>query len=350
MFILNAATLNPKKTPYLDFVRTFAILMVILLHSIHNYLPAQDCWGRPLWWVLGYVNELARTGVPLFFMISGYLLIGSEGTSDIKNFYKRRFGKLLPSFILYSIFYYAGYGIYHGKQLSLLGFLSEFFYEGTAYHLWFMYSLMMLYLFVPFLKLMLDRCSLKYAFFFFLLTIFPSTLRPFINILLDERLSVLLASDGFSGYVGYMILGYILGKYNCSTKLRLGIYTLAMLGLAVFPYWNLSMTLDGGTQFFFNGGYTINHYLLASAIFLFCKHDLPERAMKPGILAPLSFQAYLSHAFILDLVQIPFQTFRPSIYMGLSFLFAAVLSFLWGGFILYGKHLIHKRHPFLFKK
>lgn len=330
---MSTATLNSRKAPYIDCIRVFAILMVILLHCIHTYISAETNFGSSWWWAAGYANELARTGVPLFFMISGYLLISSEGASDIKSFYKRRFQKVLPAFLIYSVFYYAGYQIYYGESLSISAFLSALFYEGTHYHLWFMYSLMMLYLFVPFLKLILDRCSLKFSLLFLLLTIFPSTLRPFMNIILDGKFTIYLSNDGFSGYMGYMILGYILGKYSFAPRVRGIIYALAVLGIVIFPFWNLQTTLNGNLQFFFDGGYTINHYLISTGIFLLCKYNLPDKSIGFGRLAPLCFHAYLIHAFILDLLEKLLQPLSAWIYMTLLFLLTVLTSFLWAGII-----------------
>ena len=79
--------------------------MVIVLHALGDYFYKESSFGSSLWWCLGFINEFCRTGVPLFFMISGFLLL-KEDIPDIKEFYKRRFTKICIPLACYNVFYY----------------------------------------------------------------------------------------------------------------------------------------------------------------------------------------------------------------------------------------------------
>ena len=115
---------NKKHYPYIDAVRVFAIIMVMVLHCIFEYYNDISNTQNTLWSILSYVNELTRTGVPLFFMISGFLLL-NEDIKSISQFYKKRFLKVLVPFLIYDIFYYVVFSLANGKTLSFYIFLKE---------------------------------------------------------------------------------------------------------------------------------------------------------------------------------------------------------------------------------
>ena len=69
---------STSRHAYIDFLRVISILLVILLHCIGEYLFDPENIDRPLWVGTAYLNELCRVGVPLFFMMSGFLLLDKK--------------------------------------------------------------------------------------------------------------------------------------------------------------------------------------------------------------------------------------------------------------------------------
>lgn len=311
---------------YVDVVRVFAMVMVILLHCICDYSNHSGNFGRPLWGMTAFVNELTRTGVPLFFMISGFLLIESVDISNISKFYKRRFSKIAVPFLIYNVFYYCYFKIQSGENLLDGQFFTQLVNNGSAYHLWFVYSLLFLYLFIPFIKIIAERASLKMLMVFFVLTIFQTTLKPFFNILFGGKVYFFLTEDGVVGYMGYAVLGYILGKYEI--KWDKVIITLGFLAIPVFAVANFYSATQGN-GFIFSGGYTLNHYIEATAIFLMFKNLKISKNKVTGLLSVLSFRAYLIHVFVIELFKPAFNNFSPSVMMLIMFILTLVLSFGW---------------------
>ena len=74
---------------YLDFLRCLAIIFVIILHSIMAALENPAFYQHPSWYLCMLVEPFDRTGVPLFFMISGFLLLSSPKTENLWEFYRR---------------------------------------------------------------------------------------------------------------------------------------------------------------------------------------------------------------------------------------------------------------------
>ena len=59
-----------------------AIYLVVLNHTGYNgYLYAMQVPDKPVFWPLLAVSVLVKTAVPLFFMVSGALLLGEGGKS-----------------------------------------------------------------------------------------------------------------------------------------------------------------------------------------------------------------------------------------------------------------------------
>ncbi len=321
-----APNVSKDRLGYVDAVRVFAIVMVILLHCICDYSNHSGNFGRPLWWIMAFLNEITRTGVPLFFMLSGFLLIDSVDISNIGGFYKRRLLKVAVPFLIYHVFYYFYFRLHNGQNLLDRIFFVQLVNSGSAYHLWFLYSIVVLYLFVPFIKMIVEKATTKMLMVFFVLAIFQTTLKPFFNILFGGKVYFFFAEDGIVGYIGYAILGYILGKHEI--KWEKTAIALGLLAIPVFALANFCGAIQGD-GFVFNGGYTINHYIEAASIFLlFKKLDIGKNRVV-GMLPVLTFRAYLIHVFVIEIFKPVLDNFSPSVMMAAMFILTLSLSFVW---------------------
>ncbi len=312
---------------YIDYIRVYSILMVILLHCICDYLNNDANFGKGLWYTLGFTNELCRTGVPLFFMISGFLLLNKD-IGDVKSFYRHRFLKIAIPFIAYDIFYFIYFAIDSGNEISLLRFVKELVNNGSAYHLWFMYSILFLYIMAPFVRMIVEKCTFNMILMFLGIVIFQTTLKPFVNILLNGRAYVYLTEDGIVGYLGFMILGYILGRYDTSKTARGIIYGAGIASFILFTLANVHFA-KVGRGFVFNGGYTINHYIEAAAIFVFCKNNINVKSKIAHSLSSATMDAYFIHVFVLHLLAKINWNVRPVYLIGCTASVAVVVSFGW---------------------
>ena len=300
---INVGNVKECRDTYIDAIRIFAICMVIMLHCVCDFYTDMFNSEKISWWIMGYFNEIGRIGVPLFFMISGFLLINSSMASDAIRFYKYRFRKILIPFVLYDIFYYFYYVVMSEKSLSISLFLKELINNGSAYHLWFIYALGALYLFIPYIKIILEKLDYKMLVLFFILAIFQTTIKPFLNITLNERATIYLTDDGIVGYMGYMILGYILGKYKIKKITCYFIYALGILSVLIFPLIN-SLIAYKTWDMPLNGGYAINHYIEAATIFIFFKNmKYNAFGIKLRNLADLCMTVYFVHVFVMERIK-----------------------------------------------
>lgn len=107
-----------QKQIWVDYLRVLAIFAVVTIHatsfiySDFNKIPNDD------WWLANTLNGLSRFSVPMFIMISGYLLLGHDiGTKD---FYISRGFRIIPALIFWSIFFVVFDFFLETKPLLLL--------------------------------------------------------------------------------------------------------------------------------------------------------------------------------------------------------------------------------------
>ena len=152
-----------KHIIFLDYVRIVACLMVMLVHSSENFYGADPTVGMAgnvsmlanesnRFWVAFYDGGVSRTAVPLFFIVSAFLLVPMKPQQTMTTFYRRRFTRILPPFftflLLYSLLPLLWGGMTWQQSLMDLNIL-PFNFPSMAGHLWFMYPLISLYIIIP---------------------------------------------------------------------------------------------------------------------------------------------------------------------------------------------------------
>lgn len=138
---------NQQRLQEFDFLRALATLTVIGIHVSAAYVYT-SMWGC-------LANQVARFAVPLFLIMSGFLLAHTDlnkQTFSPPDFYRRRFGKILWPYFLWSLFYCCLTGIMGADLLAALLQLPQQLIWGTAYyHLYFVVIIIQLYLLYPLL-------------------------------------------------------------------------------------------------------------------------------------------------------------------------------------------------------
>ncbi len=322
-----------KKRGYIDLLRSCAMYMVIALHCVTGYVGSEDIFATRTWWLCSVINGIGRMGVPIFFMISGLLALSDSRTLDIKSFYKKRFIKILVPFICWDVIYFLLTCLSSGTAPDILLFFRELLRTGSKYHLWYVYQILALYLLAPFIKKIVDSCSRGELLIFLFIVLLQPTVFRFINTVQTAvTISPFLAL--VEGYVGYFLVGYILGTWEFSRKQKGIIYALGVLGLAVNIFGNYFISSPQQIRVMFTEGYSISHYLCAGALFLLARElndKLPGRRLWSA-LAGISYGVYLSHPLFIDAYfKLPTAAFTPAVTVVTQFLFASIATtvFAW---------------------
>ncbi len=324
---------------YLDFLRCLAICFVVVLHSIASTLINPEFYQCNTWYLCMLINPFDRTGVPLFFMISGYLLLSCPNTEHIGDFYRHNIPKLVIPLTVWSLIYYAHEVISRQHSIEIKQFLSRFFNQGVSYHMWFVYTLVGIYLLCPFLKRIVDHCTTRQLALLLEIIIFPTTFCPILNYILPVYLYFF--NPLMEGYLGYFLLGYILGREQFQKKVRILIYLGGMVGYTACLLGNLVQASPEEITLPMNGGYMLNHYLLAASLFVFFRtwfetdtNRLKKWSNQLARASNLAFGVYWIHVLILNIITarfhwngslFPMLVIQTILTLLLSFLFSAII-------------------------
>ena len=141
------------KIQWIDNLKVVAIIGVILTHvsnsMLHQYGNVADSW----WWISLIIAGSVRYCVPVFLMISGVLLL--DKIQLFGTFIKKRFSRVLLPFLFWSSIYllvYLGWMMVHNQQFFTSETFDQLIFKlryGAEYHLWYIYMLIGIYLFVP---------------------------------------------------------------------------------------------------------------------------------------------------------------------------------------------------------
>lgn len=345
-----------ERIPFLDYLRVVACLMVMLVHASENFYGADTSAGlasnmsmllndQNRFWVSFWDGGVSRTAVPLFMITSAFLLVPTS--LSMTQFYRRRFLRILPPFVLFLVLYSVLPLLWGGttpeqaaQDLKLL----PFNFPSLAGHLWFMYPLISLYLIIPVVSPWLQQASARDERIFIGLFAF-TTLTPWLHRFVTPELWGECFWNGFtafwyvSGYLGYLVLAhYIRVHLNWSRQRRLRVGALCFIVGALFTAWSFwwkgtpgspieTPLLEWAWEF-------CTPNVLLATFGLFLLFTCIERREAPAWITQLSkmtFGMYLMHMFFLTPIATLFiqgNPAAPQLPVGLCIPVIAVLTYL----------------------
>lgn len=295
-----------NKTLWLDNLRVIATIGVIFIHVSSDYAPSSGTVSMYNFWVGNLFDSAARFSVPIFIMISGALLLPKE--YGIGTFLKKRMMRLLLPFLFWSLFYIAhsiNYEIQQGNKMSVLEiarFVFVQFRDGSSLHLWYIYMIIGLYLFVPIIGKWVRNATDKEILYF--LGIWLCIL--FLDQPIISKIKPNIDLTYFTGFLGYLVLGHYLTATNFGDTKRLNIIAVSLILLgfastAVGTYLVLYFYNEYSSMFY--ECLTPNILMLAMGIFLFQKDkDISNRILVAirNYISKYSYGIFLVHVLVLN--------------------------------------------------
>jgi surface polysaccharide O-acyltransferase-like enzyme len=308
------AQIDWKETiAWVDLIRVVAIFLVVLIHVSGQLTNA---WGKipnDQWIIADIYGGIARVAVPLFFMISGYLLL--PRSESLRIFYTKRMPKILIPFVAWSLIYLGWYCGNH-PNICTPGFAWDLLLvQGTYYHLWFLYSLISIYLVLPVLRLMVrpdtDKGILWYLLALWLI------FQPILTIAHKFwNFSIKINAPLATGFLCYFVLGYLLGEITLSrTRIFLSAIVWVFSALITIVGTYLFTRNSGEFDGFFYDFVSINVILASSAAFMLLRWISEANIFASSTAYALmrtfaisTFGIYLIHILVIEVLSgwIPF--------------------------------------------
>lgn len=251
-----------------NLIRTVAIVLIILLHaaSFPPDIPAeitpQVIYG---WFTADIYSALGHIGVPLFVMLSGFLLLDQSKVDEpLGTFFKKRFSRIGLPFIFWSIIYFFWNIHLRGASLTFDGAV-EAAVSGAYVHLWFLYLLVGLYLVTPLLRVFVKFLDWKRFKYLVTLWFVGTVTVPVINVFggFDFNPAIFV----FTGWMGYYLLGVFLQKIKVRNWILLFTTVLGIVGAVLGAYVSTALIGESVTTFF-HDSLSLNLIVASVSIYL----------------------------------------------------------------------------------
>lgn len=302
-----------------DRLRNIATFLVV---AVHVAAPVAMDFNEyhSFWWRCGnFWNSLARPGVPIFVMLSGFLILRKDEATG--SFLKKRFVRVLFP----ALFWMAAYSFYNFQANGGPNSAREFFvglFEGPVhYHLWFIYLILGLYLMFPILRPWVRSAREADFLYLFGLCALASWGYKICSVFFGLHFG--LQWEFFTNNIGYFVLGYYLGTkplygghatangerlaaWNFSKSQML---TLALLLISIGTastmwgaFWTKTSLTDPEAHKYFYDYLTPNVGMAAIGWFLLVRHfgDRAPIFEVEKLLSAASFGIYFLHVMVLD--------------------------------------------------
>ncbi|MBQ6503256.1 MAG: acyltransferase family protein [Flexilinea sp.] len=303
----------------IDLIRIIACFMVVMIHTAAYDFDSGDP-GSSQWMAQNVYDSFVRSGVPLFFMLSGAVFLQKKEIS-LKYVWKKVF-RLLIVYILFYVFYKAFEVRHELVRDPLYLFTAIRWGHYPPYHLWFMLELSAIYVMLPFIH----RCvsskpelAKYYLALFFAFSVVKTTVLK-IPGFPDESAQYINAFVRVQGldYMGYFVLGWYLNeKVKCApdrtgwTMIPLGTVYVVCALVTAFLTRDISIQ-RGKPDIRWYDNFVIFTFCEAVCLFSLLKIVTKRAAVffekehirkVISVVSSCSFFVYLIHPFMIDFVE-----------------------------------------------
>lgn len=212
-----------ERIDWIDATRCFAIFCVVLNHAIENIyiLNVENLSTLSTKSQLFAIGSFTfgRLGVPIFLMITGYLLLDRNWNQEsCLKFWKNNCFRLFVCTEIWWIIYNVFIAVYHKTPFNMVYFIQDllFLKKINLGHVWYMPMILGLYILIPMAGIALQKFDIKHLLFPIVVFSVYSFGYPVLSIISREigYPTSLQFSLGFSGgeYGLYLIFGYLIKK------------------------------------------------------------------------------------------------------------------------------------------
>lgn len=172
-----AGAVKQEKLLHLEVLRIIAAFFVIFNHTGARgfFLFSQRPMGSGSFWLYLVLSVFCKLSVPLFFAISGALLLPKE--ESVRKIWKKRIPKAAASLLALVLLHHGWEVVAYGGGFDL-GEIAGALYAGFFYsttrgygHIWYMYAYLAFLMALPFLRAMVKQLENRHFFYLLVLAV-----------------------------------------------------------------------------------------------------------------------------------------------------------------------------------
>lgn len=291
-----------------DLIRVLSGFGVVLIHVTDPFLtyPPYLGMGGLSWLLINITNTAFRMSVPLFIMLSGYLLLNTEKEMNFNTFYKKRFLRVVIPFVFWVVFYFLWQHFFLQNPMDPLTILQKLLFIDMD-HLYFLFIIVELYFVTPLLYTFLKNTrNTSHLVLFISSSIFTLGLYIINNVFPDDSVKTqenILTI--FMPFISYYVAGYFLPKFKVFAKYSYYSF-LGFMGLLLFS----AFASEGIVNSFLRSYGSLNIMLMSFLTFVVIINiDDKKKLLKNKTtikfvknIAATIFGVYLVHMIVIDLV------------------------------------------------
>lgn len=288
---------------WIDLARIAAGFAVVMLHTAAYYMYLFDMTDTVRWMVANLIDSSVRWCVPMFVMISGHLLLDRNKQQDPGTFYRKLWTRLLAPTLLWSVFYLVFANarlIVHSGQVHAASILLPLLMGKPYYHLWYMYMIIGIYTFAPFVKHATDGMDERsLAALFGLCTLYGMVANGITVYTAQEPSAIVV----FPEFLGYFIGGHLFGRVVVVRRPgAAALLALAMAGLTAVATFLLVSAYGMERGLYAFEYLSPNVVVLSLSMFVLLRSGPVASRWQPALrrVSGLVFGIYLIHAAVLE--------------------------------------------------
>lgn len=316
-------------------IRVLACFMVVVIHVAGYGMEIMDPMTSD-WMGRNLTVSAVRCAVPIFFMLSGVLFMEKE--IPLKVLYEKYIARIVVAWSVWSAFYAAIDVIAYMKNNPFsVNYFMQRFIEGH-YHLWFLPTLFMVYIFLPVIQKLVKYCSvsdMKYLGVILLVGLIgKETLTPFLDGAIWTGLWNNLKVPDFSCGMIYFVLGYYIycnrnripGK-KCLAVYGIGVGIMTGMNAVCSRVWKMHAT---PTNDYLNICVLVTSAAFFGFLLYFARRNPAREKTVPAIrkLSDCTFGIYLIHTLFIEQVYRRVGLVQGSFPAAVSIVLFSVLTFI----------------------
>jgi len=254
---------------YIDFIKVIAIIGAVAIHTT-TIIPIKMEISIFNWWLGNIYNSSVQMSLILFFIVMMDLLLTKN--NNIEIFLKNRVVRILISFISGSIIYILFKKFALHKEIEIVNSIFSSLNQSAYYHLWFLYDLIGIYLFILILQTFINHLTKLIVIYYITLWIIGVSIVPLLNLIFQCNIYKYMPM--ITSYIGYISLGYIIHSIHIRIRKEWFYLTIILFFLIVstFSYFIYYFSLQSNKliMYFYNS-FAITTIIEAILVFVILK-------------------------------------------------------------------------------